>query len=168
MIVKIKKERDGFIMPTKGSDHAACYDVYVAEIEEVEPGFVICHLGFSTEIEKGYKAILAARSNITKYKWVLANGIGIIDEDYRNEWQARFRSVAPDRSVKTIIKKEMKDFLNDPKNYDIKDYDASFPYKVGERVAQMYFQKVDEPEFIIVDETSETNRDGGFGSTGLQ
>ena len=47
------------------------------------------------------------------------------------------------------------------------EYDE-FPYKVGERVAQMYIEKVNEFEFEEVKELVNTTRGtGGFGSTGV-
>jgi dUTP pyrophosphatase len=43
-----------------------------------------------------------------------------------------------------------------------------FPYKEGDRVAQIYFEKVIQAEFEEVEELSDTERGkGGFGSTGV-
>ena len=43
-----------------------------------------------------------------------------------------------------------------------------FPYKVGDRVAQIYFSPVHEINFIVEDILSDTLRGhGGFGSTGI-
>ncbi len=45
-------------------------------------------------------------------------------------------------------------------------YDA-LPFAVGERCAQIYFEKVNDVEIDEVDELSDTARGtGGFGSTG--
>lgn len=44
-----------------------------------------------------------------------------------------------------------------------------FEVKRGDRIAQLMFQKVESPTFVIVDELSETERgEGGFGSTGKE
>jgi dUTP pyrophosphatase len=46
---------------------------------------------------------------------------------------------------------------------------SSFPYKVGERVAQIYFDRVEEVELSEVEEIASSDRgEGGFGSTGLK
>ncbi len=38
---------------------------------------------------------------------------------------------------------------------------------VGERIAQLVIQRVEEPDFVVVDELGETSRgEGGFGSSG--
>jgi dUTP pyrophosphatase len=43
------------------------------------------------------------------------------------------------------------------------------PYEIGERCAQIYFEKVLEVEFQEVDDLTDTERgEGGFGSTGLK
>jgi dUTP pyrophosphatase len=69
------------------------------------------------------------------------NSIGIIDSDYRGEWMCIFTPIG---------------------NY------SQFPYSVGERVAQIYFEKVEDVEFVDANELESSERGtGGFGSTGL-
>jgi dUTP pyrophosphatase len=102
-------------------------------------------LGFKTEIPVGYKGIIVPRSNLTKYDWVLNNSFGIIDADYRGEWKAVFTSLKG-----TITENQ-------------------FPYGVGERVAQIYFEPVMIADLTQVHELEESERgEGGFGSTGVQ
>lgn len=149
--IKIKAERENFKLPVIGTEEAACYDVYASRIEHKEDGMVICYLGFSTEIPKGFKGVVIPRSNISKYSWVMANSPGIIDSDYRGEWRACFRPlpVYRDGIIDMIL--------------------PIFPYKENERVAQIYFEKEEKINFKIVTETSDTQRGlGGFGSTGLE
>ena len=150
MNVKIKLIENGKL-PVKGSEHAACFDCFVRKIDHLPDGMVICSLGFATEIPEGYKGVIVSRSNITKYGWVLANGIGIVDSDYRNEWQARFRPIP--EQLNHIVGEG---YFNSP-----------FPYKINERVCQIYFEKVNEFTFNVVDDLGDTIRGlGGFGSTG--
>ena len=149
MIVKFKL-LDGGKLPTKGTEYAACFDVYARKIGHNGDGLVICYLGFMTEIPVGYKGVLITRSNITKHSWVMANSFGIIDSDFRNEWQMRFRMIP---TIKV--------------NNSVQGW--QFPYKEGERVGQIYFEKVLDVEFEIVNELNETERGlGGFGSTGIK
>ena len=43
----------------------------------------------------------------------------------------------------------------------------TFVVAVGERIAQLVVQRVEEPDFVVVDELGETSRgEGGFGSSG--
>jgi len=148
--IRIKQERENFKCPIKGSEGAACYDVYASKIEFNKDGMVICHLGFSTEIPPGWRGAVIPRSNLTKYGWIIPNSPGIIDSDYRNEWQVRFRPLL-----------EL--------YYDEEVSRPIFPYKGGERVAQIYFKRVVDIKFIEVKETNSTKRGkGGFGHTGLE
>jgi dUTPase len=158
--VKIKPERENFKQPIKGTEEAACYDCYCAHIEEKEDGLVICYLGFSQEIPKGWKAIIDPRSSIRNTGWVMANSRGTVDSDFRSEIQASFRPLPVVKSEITprggVFHKSSSIVLND------------FPYKVGDRVCQISWEKVNEVEFEIVDTLSESNRKGGHGHTGLK
>lgn len=141
--VKFKKLYADAKLPVKGSLHAACYDVYAYSVERDYQGLVTYGLGFATEIPEGYMAVVVPRSNLSKHKWMLGNSVGIIDSDYRGEWMVKLRS--------------------------FEGVYASAPYQVGERVAQIYFQKVEDVQIEEVDELSSTERGaGGFGSTGVK
>lgn len=142
--IKLQKVTEDARMPIKGSEHAAAYDVYAHSIT-VENGKVKVGLGFKTEIPKGYKGIIVPRSNLTKFNWVLNNSYGVIDSDYRGEWMAIFTPIINAGSV------------------------PEFPYGVGDRVAQIYFEEVLPVSFDVVPELEQTERgEGGFGSTGLK
>lgn len=143
--IKLQKVTEDARMPIKGSEHAAAYDVYAHSITSTENGKVKVGLGFKTEIPKGYKGILVPRSNLTKFRWMLNNSYGVIDSDYRGEWMAIF----------TLI--------------DNNDVNDTFPYNIGDRVAQIYFEEVLPVSFEVVPELESSDRgEGGFGSTGLK
>jgi dUTP pyrophosphatase len=142
--INFKKLNEQAKLPTKGSLHAACFDVYAASVKVERPNKMIVGLGFSTEIPKGYKGIIVPRSGISKHNWVLANSIGVIDADYRGEWMAVFRCLG--------------DMIDTP-----------LPFGVGDRCAQIYFEKILDVTFIETEELSNTERgEGGFGSTGTR
>ncbi len=45
----------------------------------------------------------------------------------------------------------------------------AMPYSIGDRIAQIYFEKNVEVAFAEVDELDQTERgEGGFGSTGIK
>ena len=141
LTVKFKKLADDVKLPVKGSSQAACFDVYAHRIISEATGKVTVKLGFATEIPEGYKGIIVPRSNLTKHHWVMNNSMGVIDSDYRGEWMVVFGPTS----------------LN-----------FGFPYNTGDRVAQIYFEKVQEVEFEEVKELQTSDRGtGGFGSTGL-
>jgi len=142
--IKLQKVTEDARMPIKGSEHAAAYDVYAHSITS-ENGKVKVGLGFKTEIPRGYKGIIVPRSNLTKFNWILNNSFGVIDSDYRGEWMAIFTPII---NVGVI---------------------QDFPYGVGDRVAQIYFEEVLPISFDVVPELEQSERgEGGFGSTGLK
>lgn len=148
-IVKFKKITDDVKMPFKGSENAACYDVHAHSIVHKEDGKIVVGLGFKTEIPKGYRGIIVPRSNLTKFFWILNNSFGVIDADYRGEWMAVFTSI-PVLIGDTVGS-------------------TAFPYNVGDRVAQIYFEPVHDVTISLVDDLEESERgEGGFGSTGIK
>jgi dUTP pyrophosphatase len=141
--VKIKLLYEDSILPEKAHENDACYDVY-AHSKEYKNGLWIYKLGFATEIPEGWEGILKPRSSFTKTFYVMQNSPGTIDSGFRNEWQIRFRSILCDM-----------------------DYPPYPPYEIGDRVAQVNFNKIPKTTFKQVDVLDDTERGlGGFGSTG--
>ena len=142
--INFKKLSQHAKLPTKGSLDAACFDVYAASVKVERPNTMIIGLGFSTEIPKGYKGIVVPRSSISRTNWILANSMGIIDADYRGEWM--------------VVYKCLGEMIYQP-----------LPYGVGDRCAQIYFEKILDAEFVETEDLSNTERgEGGFGSTGIK
>lgn len=95
--------------------------------------------GFSIAIPDGYHAKIVSRSGMSSKGIIVTNAPGIIDSDYRNDICV----------LLTNIGKQ--------------------PYKLENktRVAQMFFEKNIDTEFVQVTSLNETERAGGFGSTGV-
>ena len=141
--VKIKLLREGVDLPKYATDGSAAFDLTCASSEEiVVPAGkrVLIPTGIAISIPKNTVAIISARSGLSyKQGITAANGIGVIDSDYRGEI---FFSAA---------------------NISDEDYTVM----PGERVAQMMIMPVLSANFIVCDELDETERGaGGFGSTG--
>lgn len=107
----------------------------------IQPGeMFLVPLGIKTNIPAGFEAQLRARSGLAARHGIgLVNGVGTIDAGYCGEWGA-------------IV-------INHGKG----------PYimRRGDRVAQAVFHEL--PDVILVTEnvTSDNDRGGGFGSTGV-
>ena len=149
MKLKFKKLHPDATIPKQGTEFSGGWDVTTTSIEYVNKDFVVCKLGFALEIPNGYKLTLVPRSSLTKTKWILQNTPGLGDSDYRGEYQYRFRAL--------------------PKGVNIfginLEYDK-FPYDLGDRIGQVYLEKVIPLEFEVVDELEDSDRgEGGFGST---
>lgn len=140
--VKFKKLHKEAKLPFKATKQAGAYDVYATEIIKESESVYLVKLGFAVEFPPTYKLMFCPRSSLTKTPWVLQNSPGIGDSDFRGEYSLRFRTF-------------------------IQDYFPSFPYKVGDRVAQCYFQQVIEVHWRETENLNETERGGGaYGSTG--
>jgi dUTP pyrophosphatase len=138
---------EGGKMPQKMSNKAACYDVFVREIEQKTPDFAIVYLGFKLTPPEGYELSLKPRSSLTKTMWIVQNSPGVGDEDYTGEYQIRFRAL-PDGVFRGKL------------TYSV------FPYKVGDACGQICLQKTINIDWEKVEDLEKTERgEGGFGST---
>ena len=140
MKVKIKKLTQDAIIPTYGSEGAACFDFYASEIKGQDSDSTTYGTGVAVEVPHGHVLLLLSRSGHGfKSRLSLANRTGVIDADYRGE----------------IMVKLVREGGS-----------AAFPV-VGERVCQGLIIPYPSITFEEVDALSETERGvGGFGSTG--
>ena len=143
--MKIKLLRDGAKVPVRATEGAAGYDLCACIENDIilKPHEIkIIPTGISVMAEKNTAVMIYARSGLsTKYGISLANGVGVVDSDYRGE-------------IKAIL-------IN-------LDSEHEFVIKHGDRIAQIVFTKVPVVTLEEVDELSETERGtGGFGSSGI-
>lgn len=121
-----------------GADLCACIDGPVT----VEPhGRALIPSGIAIEPqESGCGAFVFARSGLSSKKGVcLANGVGVVDSDYRGE-------------IKIAV---------------VNTSEEEYTIQPFERIAQLVFMPVITAEFEETDKLSDTERGGGgFGSTG--
>ena len=171
--IKIKLTHPLAKIPTEGSANAACWDVYAAEINQITNDCYQVNLGFQLEPPPGFKVVLVPRSSITKTSLIQQNSPGQGDEDYRGEYKYIFRMLPSHLhkhswSDSGIYIKSTERF---PPHIDNNCYLRlaynEFPYKVGDRIGQIFLEKIIPIQFMQVDNLSETERgEGGFGSTG--
>ena len=141
--VMIQKMRDCAKIPAYATDGSAAVDLCAA-IEEpitLAPGERrLIPTGVAISIPEGTVAILSARSGLSYKKGIAAaNGIGVIDSDYRGE--IFFSSINLSSEAYTVTP--------------------------GERICQMMLMPVLGMNFTEVESLDETLRGaGGFGSTG--
>lgn len=160
MKVKIKKFNPKATIPKQATEFAGGWDVTTTEIIKESDDLVTCMLGFGLELPEGYKLTLVPRSSLTKTKWVLQNSPGLGDMDFFGQYRFKFRAFPED--VKQV------DFgTYGVPNFESKLKYPEFPYKVGDRIGQVYLEEVISMEFEEVDELGTSNRSSeGFGSTG--
>lgn len=144
MQMQFKAIHPNFQMPEFKTAGAGAFDLILPESVTVTKGStVMVPLGFAAAVPEGFMAILAPRSGEGAKKSVeLSNTVGFIDSDYRGEWVAAL-SLKPQSPFTRVV------------------------YEAGQRVIQCSIVVVARPEFVLVDELSDTVRGaGGFGHTG--
>lgn len=143
MDIEIMKLRDSAIIPTRESRFAAGYDIH-ANIDEpisIPSGITVkVPTGIATAIPIGHVALIFARSGLaTKRGLVPGNAVGVVDADFRSEWFVPLHN-----------------YSNEPQKIN-----------PGDRIAQVVFIPFDEADFVVKEELATTERQGGFGSTGI-
>lgn len=165
-------------LPKKGTDRATGFDVIVtsdAEIigETYDNGAYkrVDYIQYKTNLKLAvqkerqysnfgytdidYDILAFPRSSVSKYNLVLANCIGLIDADYRGEVLLRFKYIWQPEDYKIRTDNLIEGIVNPLKLY----------YK-GDKVCQLKVTKVENIEFVLVNELDATDRgEGGFGST---
>jgi dUTP pyrophosphatase len=144
MQIIFEKIHEDAVLPTKGSKHASCFDVYSTHDAIVKYGEVtVIKLGFKAKIPDGYMIHVVPRSGLAA-KYGIVVMAGIIDSDYRGEF-------------KVVLTRT----IGDPDGYN-----NIYHIKKGNRIAQMLIHKVRDVDFVEgnIDDTERGS--AGFGSTG--
>jgi len=90
------------IVPTKGSSHAACYDLYSTSNGWVVFSYTtIFSTGIKMAIPRGYMGHIVPRSGLARYSGIQVMG-GIIDSDYRGEIKVILTKVTNDSTYKVM------------------------------------------------------------------
>ena len=165
-------------LPKKGTDRATGFDVIVTSDPEIigeiyENGVYkrVDYIQYKTNLKLAvqkervfsnfgytdldYDILAFPRSSISKYNLVLANCIGLIDADYRGEVLLRFKYQWQPEDYKIRTDNLLEGRVNFTKLYN-----------KGDKVCQLKVTKLENVEFVLVDELDSTTRgEGGFGST---
>jgi dUTP pyrophosphatase len=143
VLIKIKKIKNKAIIPTRGSQQAAGYDLYACSDEDITIAphcTVKVGTGVSMAIPEGYFGAVYARSGLSAKQGLRpANCVGVVDSDYRGEIIVALHN----------------------------DTDAETTIDKNERIAQIVVTPYLSVEFEETKELDDTERgSGGFGSTG--
>lgn len=139
MELKIKKLHPEAKMPTYAHLGDAGMDLYACENCVLEPGErVQVKTGIAVAIPDGYVGLIWDKSGLS-HKYGLKTLGGVVDAGYRGEIMVGLVNMGTETHTFTI----------------------------GDKVAQMLIQKVEQPTLYEVDELGDTVRgEGAFGSTG--
>ncbi len=140
--LKIKRLDKTLPLPKYQTKGAVGFDLYARETIKIKPFTpTLVPLNTIVKIPEGYMLVIASRSSLPLKKGLmLANSIGIIDQDYCGEKD----------EIKALV-------LNFTKK--------SVTVRKGERIAQGLLVKIARPQIKEVEKMEKKSR-GGFGSTG--
>ncbi len=126
-------------MPVYSHEGDAGANVFCLEDKVLQPGERhIFSLGFSTEFDNGYVALVWDRGGMASLHGITCVA-GVIDANYRGEWVVVLLNTSTE----------------------------SYEIKKGDKIAQVLFQSVATAIFKLTEDVSDTSRgEGKFGSTG--
>jgi dUTP pyrophosphatase len=128
-------------LPEYKSKKAAAFDLYARETVIIPPGSVmLVPLNIALELPPNHWALLSARSSLFKKGVMMANGIGVGDEDYCGDGDE--------------YKAALLNFT-----------DQEVTIERGDRIVQMIILNRESVELVETEKLGAENR-GGFGSTG--
>ena len=143
--IRVKKLREGALLPTYGTAQAAGADLYACleaplTIAPCETAWV--PTGLALEVPEGCAGLVYARSGLaTKRGLAPANKVGVVDSDYRGEFFVPMHNHGA--QPQTI--------------------------EPGERIAQFILTPYLTAQFFETETLTDTARgEGGFGSTGAK
>lgn len=168
------KNIDGVTLPQKGSEVAAGYDIVATN----EPKIVgkpssfpntylsIDYIEYETNLfiapsAVTFHTLIHPRSSVSKYNLILANSIGLVDNDYRGMVICRFKYIhQPEDLLFSVDSSGALSVCNgcvvNPEKI----------YKNGDKIAQLVIEPTVNVEWEFVDDLTKTARgEGGFGST---
>lgn len=165
MKVKFKKLEEGAILPKRATEGSAAYDLYVPKDIVIYKGRNIIPLGFAMEMENGYEALIDPRSGFSSKGM---QGHRIVMHEDEDKKMRDYASVWPLRYDCDVIQGKIDSDYRDEVGVIVHNREKGFLIKAGTRIAQMTFHKVESVEWEETDTLSDTEREGGFGSTGVQ
>lgn len=142
--LKIKILSDEVAIPEYATCGSAGMDLCanISEILQISPGETLrVPTGIAIALpDADHVALICARSGLSiRHGITLANGVGVIDSDYRGEILVGLHNQS----------------------------DRTYEIEPGERIAQMLILPICRPELTLCDTLDETERGAsGFGSTG--
>jgi len=143
-VLRVKRLTPNAMIPTRGSEEAAGYDLYAAhDCTIAAQSKAMIKTDLAIAVPYGCYGRIAPRSGFA-WKKHTDIGAGVVDSDYRG-------------NVGIVV-------------FNLSDKPVQVVY--GERIAQLILERIcfaDIVEVGLDDELGETKRaDGGFGSTGMR
>jgi dUTP pyrophosphatase len=141
--IKVYKTNKDAVIPSKAFEEDAGYDLtIISKIKDFNSKTSLYDTGIKIEVDEGYYTEIVPRSSISKFGYILANNIGIIDNHYRGNLMIALTKIADDAP------------------------EIQLPFKC----CQLIIRKQILTNLYEITEdtlTSTLRNDGGFGSTSI-
>ena len=180
MIVNVKKS-DVVSLPIRATSKSAAYDVVAISeptiVGEQYPDggwkrvdYIQYDTGLITAPQNdnygnSYHILIHPRSSVSKYNLLLANSIGLVDNDYRKSILVRFKYVWQPEDLTWVVSKDHSNSNNPYIPKMVGKVNMEKIYKKGDRIAQFMAEPTTDCEYVYVEDVDVTDRTGGFGST---
>jgi len=139
MKIKFRKLHKLAQAPVYKTSGACAADVSIYSSVTIKPNeTAFLKTGLAFEIPQGFYMAIYPRSSLClKQHLVMPHSVGLLDSDYRDELMIVYKNIGTE----------------------------AVTFEAGERVAQLVIQHYEQAEYLEGD-LNETERKGGFGSTG--
>lgn len=142
-ILQVQRHYEGMPLPARGHASDAGLDLTAMGVEPLRPGVYAVDTGISVAVSPGFYCEVVPRSSIVKTDFVMANGVGVIDPDYRGRIRVVLRYLGAG------------------------DGHGAARALLGTRIAQLLVRRREPVRVVAADTLEPTPRGrGGFGSTG--
>jgi deoxyuridine 5'-triphosphate nucleotidohydrolase len=95
--IKVYKSHKDAIIPAKAFEEDAGYDLtIISKIKDFNSKTSLYDTGIKIEVDEGYYTEIVPRSSISKFGYILANNVGIIDNHYRGNLMIALTKIADD------------------------------------------------------------------------
>jgi dUTP pyrophosphatase len=139
--IKVLKTHPDAVIPSKAFEEDVGLDLtIISKIKDFNSKTSLYDTGIKIEVDEGYYTEIVPRSSISKFGYILANNVGIIDNNYRGNLMIALTKICDDAA------------------------DIQLPFKCCQLIIRkQIFPNIYELE---VNDLSSTQRnEGGFGST---
>lgn len=171
MKIKILLEnKEQFLAPSKGTEKSAAYDLYIQEDVVIEQGRQVVPCGFAIELDPDTAAEIRPRSGYSSKGMEGYEMLTVVESAGGNVMPFRMTVPSSEASrfnADVIIGLADEDYRNEIGIIVINNSGVDFLIKRGARIAQMLIVNVPKTNIEIVEKLSESDRKGGFGSTGV-
>lgn len=190
MRINVKKS-ENVSLPAKATSKSAAYDVVAISEPEIvgeqypDGGWKrIDYIQYDTGLitapqddnyGRSYHILIHPRSSVSKYNLLLANSIGLVDNDYRKNILVRYKYMWQPEDFKIVVpnpdepRSQSFTKINDTLSFidwQIRGFiNENKIYKKGDRVAQLISEPTTDADWVYVEDVDVTERTGGFGST---